>query len=171
MYNLASIQSSTSVFRSYLKPRHLQGWRHFTYTDPSCQFLDDPSSLYWLKYKFHYNIIVSTKGIAWEFGNRMRNRFRDFRVYKLLITLMPPHSTVHINKLYTDDLNPTRCHVKGLWPSNAIWRHEYGSTLSQIMDCCLTHHSNYLNPCWLIMGFLWHTPNICCLGSAEDINS
>ena len=37
-----------------------------------------------------------------------------------------------------------------LWPSDAIWRQGPGSTLAQVMACCLTAPSHYLNPCWLI---------------------
>ena len=38
---------------------------------------------------------------------------------------------------------------KSLWPSDAIWRHRSGSTLAQVMACCLTAPSHYLNQCWL----------------------
>ena len=35
-----------------------------------------------------------------------------------------------------------------LRPSDAIWRHRSGSTLAQVMACCLTAPSHYLNQCW-----------------------
>ena len=38
-----------------------------------------------------------------------------------------------------------------LRPSDAIWWHRSGSTLAQVMACCLTAPSHYLNQCWLIM--------------------
>ena len=38
-----------------------------------------------------------------------------------------------------------------LWPSDAIWWHRSWSTLSQVMACCLTAPSHYLNQCWLII--------------------
>ena len=38
-----------------------------------------------------------------------------------------------------------------LWPSDAIWRQGSGSTLAQVMACCLTAPSHYLNQCWLII--------------------
>ena len=34
-----------------------------------------------------------------------------------------------------------------LWPSDTIWRHKSGSTLDQVMACCLTAPSHYLNQC------------------------
>ena len=40
--------------------------------------------------------------------------------------------------------------VNSLRPSDTIWRHRSGSTLSQVMACCLTAPSHYLNQCWLI---------------------
>ena len=36
-----------------------------------------------------------------------------------------------------------------LWPSDAIWWHISGSTLVQVMACCLKAPSHYLNQCWL----------------------
>ena len=37
-----------------------------------------------------------------------------------------------------------------LRPSDAIWRQRTGSTLAQVMACCLTAPSHYLSQCWLI---------------------
>ena len=41
--------------------------------------------------------------------------------------------------------------INSLWPSDTKWRHRYGSTLAQVMACCLTAPSHYLNQCWLII--------------------
>ena len=41
--------------------------------------------------------------------------------------------------------------VNLLWPSDAIWWQRSGSTLAQVMACCLTAPSHYLNQCWLII--------------------
>ena len=38
-----------------------------------------------------------------------------------------------------------------LWPSDAIWWQGTGSALAQVMVCCLTAPSNYLNQCWLMI--------------------
>ena len=47
---------------------------------------------------------------------------------------------------------------KSLWPSGIIWRHRSGSTLAQVMACCLMAPSHYLNHCWLIIRkVLWHS--------------
>ena len=43
-------------------------------------------------------------------------------------------------------------------PSDAIWRQRTGSTLAQVMACCLTAPSHYLNQCWLIISkVLWRS--------------
>ena len=42
-------------------------------------------------------------------------------------------------------------HVNSLWPRDAIWWHRSGSTLAQVMSCCL-------NQCWLIISeIFWHS--------------
>ena len=41
--------------------------------------------------------------------------------------------------------------INSLWPSDAIWRQEFRSTLVQVMSSCLTAPSHYLNQCWLII--------------------
>ena len=43
------------------------------------------------------------------------------------------------------------CEINSLWPSNAIRRQGTESTLAQVMACCLTAPSHYLNLCWLII--------------------
>ena len=48
--------------------------------------------------------------------------------------------------------------VNSLGPSNAIWWQKTGSTLAQVMACCLTAPSHYLNQCWLIISEVqWHS--------------
>ena len=42
-------------------------------------------------------------------------------------------------------------HLNSLRPSDAIWRHRSGSTLAQVMACCLMEPSHYLNQYWLII--------------------
>ena len=40
--------------------------------------------------------------------------------------------------------------INSMRPSDAIWRNKFGSTLAQVMACCLTAPSHYRNQCWLI---------------------
>ena len=47
--------------------------------------------------------------------------------------------------------------INSLWPSDAIWSQRSGSTLAQVMACCLMAPSHYLNQCWLIIRKVqWH---------------
>ena len=56
-----------------------------------------------------------------------------------------------------DPLDPIHICLKSLWPTDTIWRHKSGSTLAQVMACCLTAPSHYLNQCWLIISKVqWH---------------
>ena len=41
--------------------------------------------------------------------------------------------------------------INTLWSSDAIWCNRSGSTLVQVMTCCLAAPSHYLNQCWLII--------------------
>ena len=51
-----------------------------------------------------------------------------------------------------DKLSLTR--VNSSWPSDAISRHRSGSTVAQVMTCCLMAPSHYQNQCWLVIGHL-----------------
>ena len=57
--------------------------------------------------------------------------------------------------------------VNSLRPSDAIWQQRTGSTLAQVMACCLTAPSHYLNQCWLIISkVMW----LSCEGNFTIIN-
>ena len=58
-----------------------------------------------------------------------------------------------------------------LWPSDAILRQGSGSTLAQVMTCCLTAPSHCLNQCWLIFcGVLYNSPEVNSTGNAYESN-
>ena len=62
--------------------------------------------------------------------------------------------------------------INSLRPSDAIWRQWSWTTLAQVMACCLTAPSHYLNQCWLIIrGVLWHTSESSFAGIAQGIDS
>ena len=61
--------------------------------------------------------------------------------------------------------------LNSLWPSDAIWWHRSGSTLAQVMACCLTAPSHYLNQCWLIISKVqWQSPEGNLTRDASAIN-
>ena len=41
--------------------------------------------------------------------------------------------------------------LNSLGANDAIWRQRSGSILTQVMACCLTAPSHYLNQCWLVI--------------------
>ena len=48
--------------------------------------------------------------------------------------------------------------LNSLWPSDTLWCQRSGSTLAQVMACCLMAASQYLNQCWLIISEVqWHS--------------
>ena len=58
-----------------------------------------------------------------------------------------------------------------LWPSDAIRRQGTELTLAQVMACCLTVPSHYLNLCWLIINkVLWHSSDGIIMRISEDTN-
>ena len=67
---------------------------------------------------------------------------------------------IHISSHDTNLVLP-RLHkatVNSLWSRDAIWHLRTGSTLDQVMACCLTAPNHYLNQCWLIIwGFVAFT--------------
>ena len=53
----------------------------------------------------------------------------------------------------------------------AIWQQRSGSTLAQVMACCLTAPSHYLNQCWLIISkVLWHSSEGIVMRRSEETN-
>ena len=48
--------------------------------------------------------------------------------------------------------------INSLWPSDAIWQHRSGSTLAQVMACCVMAPGHFLIQCWLIITKVqWHS--------------
>ena len=56
-----------------------------------------------------------------------------------------------------------------LWPSDTIWQQRSLSTLAQVMACCLTAPSHYLNQCWLTISKVpWQSPDDISMRSTAD---
>ena len=66
-------------------------------------------------------------------------------------------SLVTTGSIFSKILIEWATYIISLWPSDAIWSHRSGSTLAQIMACCLMSPSHYLKQCWFVMNrVLWH---------------
>ena len=62
-------------------------------------------------------------------------------------------------------------YINTLWPSDTIWRQRSGSTLAQVMACCLTAPSHYLDQSWLIICEVqWHSYQFNFTRDASTIN-
>ena len=102
-----------------------------------------------------------TKCTLWKF-------FYWFMVQKFL-TGVDDHPFLHWHISVRSIANVP---VNSLRPSDAIWRQWSWTTLAQVMACCLTAPSHYLNQCWLIIrGVLWHTSESSFAGIAQGIDS
>ena len=91
---------------------------------------------------------------------------------EIAIRWMPQHLTdwssvkasdIHIRAISQEMPQPSitkirlKITVNSFWPSDTIWLRS-GSTLAQVMACCLTAPSHYLNQCWLIISEVqWHS--------------
>ena len=73
--------------------------------------------------------------------------------------------------IYSSQLHSFERNMGKNLPSDThIRRHRYGSTLAQVMACCLTAPSHYLNQCWWIASeVLWHSFE-GKLGNVQDIS-
>ena len=61
--------------------------------------------------------------------------------------------------------------LNSLWPNDPIWRHRSGSTLAQVMACCLTAPSHYLNQCWFTISKVhWYSFQYYFTRDASAIN-
>ena len=56
-----------------------------------------------------------------------------------------------------------------LWPSDVIWQYISGSTFAQIMACCLTTQSLYLDQSWRLLASIWMQFHRKCLRHYSDI--
>ena len=55
------------------------------------------------------------------------------------------------------------------WPNKAMWQHISKSILAEVMACCLTAPSHYLNQCWLISKVQWHSSEMNCTSDPSAI--
>ena len=65
-------------------------------------------------------------------------------IFTQMVVLITTCSSIHIL-------------VNSWLPSETIWWHRSGSTLAQVMVCCLKAPSHCLNLCWLVRNVVWPT--------------
>ena len=60
--------------------------------------------------------------------------------------------------------------INSLWSNDDIWWYKSRSILAQVMACCMTAPSHFLNQCWLIIsGDLWYLHEGNFSRNAQDI--
>ena len=90
-------------------------------------------------------------------GKKNHLPYRSTSINKCQIFFIVPNTSVpfkHIQLLARQNVQASvsLCKVlNSLRPSDAIWWQRSGSTLAQVMACCLTAPSHYLNQGWLII--------------------
>ena len=90
--------------------------------------------------------------LKWSLGNKLQRHFN-----RNLYIFVQENAIKNVIWKMAGILSRSQC-VNSLGPSDAVWRWRSWSTLIQVMACCLTTPSHYLNQCWLITSkVLWHS--------------
>ena len=87
------------------------------------------------------------QAIFWRVYLRSRNWFRSWTNAAWHVSSLDPKWWCKRVWIFVDDL--TLSDMNSLLISDAIWRQRYWSTMAQIMSCCLSAPSHYLNQWWL----------------------
>ena len=76
----------------------------------------------------------------------------------LLMWCCMQYDVIFYHRILSQLMSVLNVIINSLRTSDAILQHRSGSTLAQVMACCLTVPSHYLNQCWLIISnVLWHS--------------
>ena len=90
--------------------------------------------------------------LKWSLGNKLQRHFN-----RNLYIFVQENAIKNVIWKMAGILSRSQC-VNSLGPSDAVWRWRSWSTLIQVMACCLTTPSHYLNQCWLITSkVLWYS--------------
>ena len=89
-----------------------------------------------------------TQGIrSWSKDNVVMNGITGSKIWLIWV--------IRIQKKLAWRFHAISWHVIPLWLTDTIWRHRFGSTVAQIMVCCLTAPSYHLNQQWLLISEQW----------------
>ena len=152
-------------------------WPKFKY------FLQKTVHLKLLLWKICHYVSFLLGHLRWQYVKSNASLCGDYPQKTLAFTLIQrcwPHMTVicfgvrlENDRVYWICKNGTLMwahRLNTLWPSDTLWRHKSGTTLAQVMDCCLAAPNHYLNQCWLLTNeVLWHSPQSNFTASGQAI--
>ena len=105
------------------------------------------------------NNFISYQGAAYNRGLTVHVFSPSLRIWLMscrVFCCRPPVRLCSLNTTWKVELTYGKFNnvkwnstLNSLWPSDVIWRQGSRSTLAQVMACCLTAPSHYLNQCWL----------------------
>ena len=137
--------------------------------DKSWYFMVLVHAQYWALFFLNSLIVVKQKsGRMWSFWLSSNKKFIFFHEItadnyescrrKWLRKFIQVHCNYE-SHFYTSSIFHSVESIKSLRPCDATWRHRSGSTLAQVMACCLSAPSRCQNQCWFhISETLWHSP-------------
>ena len=104
-----------------------------------CRTVHEKSSL--------FQFVCFPSGFIWIPHFYVSSRNLHCVMYTEIMNKIYPHAKLtKCNKMLIVCMNTG---VNSLRTSDAIWRNKSGSTSAQVMACCLTAPTHYLNQCWL----------------------
>ena len=93
-------------------------------------------------------IMKCSVAFTWEFPQEIVMNLIPNMCSEIKLLKLPTHHRSGIKIIATS--SRSQC-VHSSWPGDAIWWHRFGSTLGQVMACCLTAPIHYQNQCWLMI--------------------
>ena len=112
-----------------------------SYLHNGISYTGETTSLYWIRALMLKHRSTSTRSTDSIFI--VLNHFHTKILYSLW--------TASVYKKYfwwKTNITQSFKDIYSLRPSDVIWRHRTWSILAQVMTCCLTAPSHYLNQCW-----------------------
>ena len=156
-YSVNDIQAIWRPFINTLRPR--QDGRHFPYDIFKCIFLNENAR------------ILLKKSLRFFPKVRINNIPALLHIMAWRRPGGKPLSEPMMVSLLTHICVTRPQWVNSLWLSDTIWWQRSGSTLAQVMACCLMAPSHYLNQYWLIISkALWSSSEGNIMRRSEDTN-
>ena len=141
-------------------------WQHLRCRRNSPEHVHDTFSRRWHGHAFETQSIQRggpcVVGVlwlnSWQWPDPKLPTREHLPVYLICVRVLYCHLSQ--NPTHLQFMNTYRyVYVNTLWPSDVIRRLDLDQPLAQVMACCLTAPSHYLNKCWLVMtSVLWHSP-------------